>query len=275
MIVPQEFTCHINVAYPQSNLLTFEEWLTQQTLPELEREFIPIHTTAYHVNNGYGQNGECIRKLQEFFDGLDRSKKYFCVWQYDDGLLIDTKDLDIVTFGMSYRLQEQKPTHIIPLIGQMPPSINAEKKYIASFIGSITHPIREKLVQALKGKEHYYISTESHSADEYHTIMAQSVFTLCPVGYGKTSFRQYESIHQNSIPIVIYEDEVMEPYGINTDKYGIKVHDSGIELIPTIVESISDMALELKRKKMKQLYPILCTYDGVLGEIIKTLQNEN
>ncbi len=274
MIVPQEFTCHINVAYPQSNLLTFEEWLTQQSLPELERVFIPIHVTSFHVNNGYGQNQQAIKLLQDFFDGLDRSKKYWCVFQYDDGLLIDTKDLDIITFGMSYRLPEQKPTHVIPLIGQMPPQRPIQHKMIASFVGSITHPVRQKLIDTCSDAIGIYVSTNSMDADSYYRLMRESRFSLCPVGYGKTSFRFYESIHNGSIPVLIYEDEIMEPYGIDINEYGIKIHESEIELIPEILNSVSMGNILKKQKRMKELYPILCTYDGVLGEIIKTLRNE-
>ncbi len=284
MIVPQELKCHINVAYPQSNVIPFEEWLTQQRLPELERVFIPIHITSFHVNNSYGQDQKAIRLLQDFFDSLDRSKKYWMVFQYDDGLLIDTKDLDIVTFGMSYRLPEQKPTYVIPLIGQMFPympvcnvidaKIVLNKSYIANFIGSITHPIREKLVNTLKREDGYYMSTEHHQPSDYHYIMSDSTFTLCPVGYGKTSFRTYESIHQKSIPIIIYEDEVMEPYGIDINEYGVKIHESSIELISEILESVSPWAIDNKRKRMNELYRDLCTYEGVYDYIIKTLQNE-
>jgi len=275
MIVPKEFQCHINTDYPISNKLIFEEWLTQQTLPELERVFIPIHITSYHVNNNYGQDPYARQRLQNLFDGLDRSKKYWCVWQYDDGLLIDTKDLDIVTFGMSYRLPEQKPIYVIPLIGQMPEYLGINNNsYVASFIGNVTHPLREKIINYLENKEGFYVTKTTHHYSLYTQIMCQSAFSICPVGYGKTSFRHYESINQGSIPVVVFEDEVMEPYGIDINEYGVKIHESAIDLIPQILSSFSPYAIEQKRKRMKELYPILCTYEGVLSMIIKTLQNE-
>lgn len=277
--VPDFLRPHINTDYPQSNKLIFEEWLTQQTLPQLEREFIPIHVTAFHVNNNYGQNRECIYKLQEFFDGLDRSKKYWCVWQYDDGLLIDTKDLDIVTFGMSYRLPEQKPTYVIPLIGQMGnkkyPEVTfySEYKYFASFVGNITHPIRKKLVDNLVNTPNYYISTFNHSHDEYNSIIANSKFTLSPIGYGRCSFRFFEAIYQGSIPVSI--GDCIEPYGIDFNEYGVKILEDKIEVIPEILNSFTPYEIEKKRKRMKELYPILCTYEGVFGKIIETLKNES
>ena len=274
MIIPQELLCHINVAYPQSNITPFEEWLTQQTLPELERVFIPIHITSFHVNNSYGQDPQSIKLLQDFFDSLDRSKKYWMVFQYDDGLLIDTKDLDIVTFGMSYRLPEQKPTYELPLIGQMEDKLEIEKTCTASFIGSMTHPLRQKMMDRLRFENGYAVSANFIPYCLYTEMLASSIFSLCPIGYGKTSFRHYESIHQGSIPVVIFEDELMEPYGIDINEYGVKIHESAIDLIPEILASISPYAIEQKRKRMKELYPVLCTYEGVFSRIIKTLQNE-
>ncbi len=272
--VPEWTRPHICTSYPPSNHLPFEEWLTQQTLPELEREFIPIHLTSYWVNNGYGNDLQAKQRMQEFFDGLDRSKKYWVVIQYDDQFVIDIKDLDIVTFGMSYRLPKQKPTYVIPLIGQMGQHYEMSRRFTANFIGNKTHTIRDKMLEAIKHNTDYYVSLNAHSHEDYNSIMAQSVFSLCPIGYGKTSFRQYEAIYQESIPVVIFEDEVMEPYGIDINEYGVKIHESSIELISEILESVSPWAIDNKRKRMNELYRDLCTYEGVYDYIIKTLQNE-
>ena len=272
--VPNYLKPHICVDYPQSNKLIFEEWLTQQALPQLEREFIPIHVTSYHVNNNYGQDREAIYKLQEFFDGLDRSKKYWGVWQYDDGLLIDTKDLDIVTFGMSYRLPEQKPTYGLPLIGQMNYGYIRDRKYKASFVGTRTHHIRDEIVSALKNQPNYFISTEPLTPNEYFKIMEQSEFTICPRGYGVPSFRAFEAIYHGSIPVYV-SDVFLEPYGIDFNEYGVKIHESEIPMIYDILRSFTPYVIDTKRKKIKELYPILCTYEGVLGKIIEILNNES
>lgn len=277
--VPDYLRPHINTDYPQSNKLIFEEWLTQQALPQLEREFIPIHVTAYHVNNNYGQDREAIYKLQEFFDGLDRSKKYWCVWQYDDGLLIDTKDLDIVTFGMSYRLPEQKPTYVIPLIGQMHPKLIEENRYIASFMGNKTHPIRDEMFAAFGNRRGfvevdggwYRLDYTNESPYVYMATMAASTFSLCPRGYALPSFRAFEAIHQGSIPVYI-SDEFMEPYGIDFNEYGVKIHQHQVPMLHDILRSFTPYDIEKKRNRMKELYPILCTYEGVLSKIIDTLK---
>lgn len=278
MIVPQEFTPHISVSYPPSNHLIFEEWYAQQPLPEIEREYLGIFWTSYLVNNGYGEEPISLQKLQSFIDGLPRDKKYYTIFQFDNGCMVDFKDLDIVTFGMSYRLPEQKPTYVIPLIGQMltvQSHFEVKNKWDrkCNFIGSKTHPIREKMLSVVNGKSAYYLSTTSCGQDEFYKIIESSRYTLCPRGYGIPSFRCYEAIHQGSVPVYI-SDDFMEPYGIDFDEYGVKIHESAIDLIDEILDSISIYSYIKKLNRMKELYPILCTYSGVFSEIIKTLQNE-
>lgn len=276
--VPQEFRPHICVDYPPSNKLIFEEWYAQQDIPETEREYLGIFWTSYLVNNGYGEEPIALQRLQDYVDSLPRNKRYYTIFQFDNGCMVDFKDLDIVTFGMSYRLPEQKPTYVIPLIGQMgerkypKPIMGVGRDYTASFVGSITHKIREDLVNYITHVPNYYISIAQHSHDKYNEIMAKSTFTLAPIGYGRCSFRLFEAIHQGSIPVII--GDCIEPYGIDFNEYGVKIHESVIEMIPEILASFSPYSIEQKRKRMKELYPILCTYSGVFSEIIKTLQNE-
>lgn len=272
--VPNWAKPHICTSYPQSNHLPFEEWLTQQELPQFEREFIPIHITSYWVNNNYGNDIYAKQKMQEFFNELDKSKKYWCVFQYDDGLLIDTKDLDIITFGMSWRLESQKPTYVIPLIGQPYKKIHAQKKYKANFIGNMTHPIRNEIINTLRNKEGYYISAASHNVDEFNRIMAESIFTLAPRGYGTPSFRAYEAMYQGSIPVYI-SDEFAIPLNTNFNDYGVLIKSENIALIDEILNSYNEYNIKMKREAIADFYSKYCTYEGLKERIIETLQNEN
>jgi len=274
MIVPQELICHINTDYPKSNKVPFEEWFIQQSFPELEREIIKIPITSWWVNHNYGNDVQAKQKMQSFFDGLDRSKKYAIVCQYDDQLLIDTNDLDIVTFGMSYRLPEQKPTYVIPLIGQMGHRLIREKKYKASFIGSRTHPMRDEIVSVLSGKKDYFVSTEPFRPQDYFDIMAESEFVIAPAGYALPSFRAFEAIHNYAIPVYVWDEDLMEPYGIPFNEYGVTIQRTNIPIIQELIESHSQYSINLKIKRAEELYRDLCTYEGVYDYIIKTLQNE-
>lgn len=43
----------------------------------------------------------------------------------------------------------------------------------------------------------------------YHELMARSLFTLCPAGYGRWSFRMIEALLNGSIPVIISDDYVL------------------------------------------------------------------
>jgi organic radical activating enzyme len=54
----------------------------------------------------------------------------------------------------------------------------------------------------------------------YHDLMARSIFTLCPAGYGRWSFRFVEALLNGSIPILV-SDEYVLPFAdkIDWNKY--------------------------------------------------------
>jgi hypothetical protein len=100
--------------------------------------------------------------------------------------------------------------------------------------------------------------------------MAESVFTICPRGYGLPSFRTFEAIHNYSIPVYV-SDEFMIPYGKDFSEYGVIVRSDEIAILPEILSSFSQYTINQKMKRMEELYWWLCTYEGVKDRIIQTL----
>lgn len=264
---------HICVDYPKSNKLIFEEWLYQQELPETEREYLPIFWTSYWVNNGYGNDAAAKQKMQDYVNSLDTTKKYWTVWQYDDGMVVDMSHLDILTFGMSYRDDKDKPDVNLPLIGQpYVLSIATQKKYKACFVGSITDPIRKQLVESLAGKEGYYISTAPHDELQYHQILAESTFALAPRGYGLPSFRAYEAMQHGTIPVYI-SDKFMYPYGM-WDEFGVDIAAEDVHYADMILGSYSQGEIDDKRSWLKENFDKYFTYTGCRQQIINYLLSE-
>ena len=243
--VPEMFKPKIRVEYPPDNKQIFEEWFYENAYvqvqePWIKRHYLPIFWTSFQVNNDYGK-GRKMHDLQAYIDGLDRSKKYFTITQYDDGPLVDFKDLDIKVFGSGGGRIDVP----IPLVCMKHPGVTeyvppSERKYIASFIGSITHPIRQKMLDylytlSIERRKRYYISTEHHDISRYCEIMSQSTFALCPRGYGKTSFRICEAIQYKTIPVYI-SDEFIYPFNGPEDYYGLSVEESDIQHIDIMLE---------------------------------------
>lgn len=211
--VPRQFQVPQQHKYPPDNKTEFEWWLKENTRPgELlgkERTYLPITWTAYWCNNGYGKKERNKNALQLFIDNLPRDRKYWSVCQYDDGPMVDFKDLDIKIFGMSGgRIDYPIPLLCCPHKWEFP---HVKKDIFCSFVGSDTHPIRRELIKEFEGKPDCYVTFKKLKLQDYCQILARSVFALCPRGYGKSSFRIVEALQYKAIPVYC-TDQFIIPY---------------------------------------------------------------
>ena len=95
----------------------------------------------------------------------------------------------------------------------------------------------------------------------YDEIMARSVFTLCPAGYGRWSFRFIEALLHGSIPVLLCDDYVM-PFAdqIRWDDYCIVVPEkdalSTIDLLRCLpVEGVARLQANILRDRARFLRP--------------------
>lgn len=264
-----DLTPHINVAYPKNNEIIFEEWFREVYRGcYTDRELLPINFTSFWVNNGYGNNLEAKKYLQDFVDGLDRSKKYFCVVQYDDGVLIDFKDLDVLQLNMSKKVDVE-----IPLLCQPHPyKFMTEKKWLANFVGGRTHPIRSN-AERLKDLFGYYISYEQHNIESYCKILHESIFTLCFRGYGRSSFRICESLQYGSIPVYI-SDEFINQWDLDFNDFGVVIEEKDAGRIDEILSEISPQEILRKQNLLEGVYKNYYTFESNLINVKEFLQLE-
>ena len=102
METPIIFKQIINTVYPYENLIEFERWFDMNYIDNnYNRKYLDIYWCSYQVNNNYGNDLEAINKLQIYIDSLPRNEKYFTISQYDNGVGVDFKDLDVLQFNMS------------------------------------------------------------------------------------------------------------------------------------------------------------------------------
>lgn len=266
--VLEKFRPHIKVDYPPNNTLIFEEWFSQNVETFLEsthREYLPIHWTSYYVNHGYGKDQKALSELQQFIDSLDTDKKYYTVLQYDDGILNDISGLDIKVFGSG----GGRIDYPIPLVTMPHPYyFEGDKEIFCSFIGSITHPIRSKLLSLYSDR---YLMVKDHvPIEEYCRIMHKSTFCLVPRGYGKTSFRICEALQYGAIPIYV-SDEFIIPGHKDFNEYGVLIHSDQINEIDDILKSISVDQIVLKQEAGKRIYQEMFTFEGCKKLILDNL----
>lgn len=254
----------IKVEYPPNNKKIFEEWFFENyTSCNTDRELLPIFPTSFHVNNGYGAKKE---ELQMYCDTLDEGKKYFIICQYDDGCMVDWKGKDVLEFNMSKNTGVTIPLLCMP----HPYKFIEKKKYVANFIGSRTHPIRNEL-EKFKGLDEWYISFEPHNIEDYCRILSESIYTICPRGYGLNSFRISEGLQYNSIPIYI-SDEFVLPFSIDFTKYGVLIPS---ENLFNGLKLTTDRFLGyLTHENLQDVYNAHYTYNGCFKNIINYLETE-
>jgi Exostosin family len=269
VFVPDQFREPINVIYPPDNVQAFEEWLCYNFSGcNTDRLFLPVNWTAFYVNHNYGNDKEAIRSLQDFISTLDKTKKYWTCVQYDDSILNDVSGLNLLRFEMSKNIGVQ-----IPLMCQPHPyKFETEKKYLVSFVVSRTHPCRNG-IEKYVNKEGWYISYEPHSIEKYCQILHESIFVLCPRGYGLASFRCSEAMQYGAIPIYI-SDEFVQPLGLDFNEYGILVNSEDVSSLAMRLSMLSDEEVVKKQMKVKEIYEEYYTYEGCFKNITKHIEAE-
>ncbi len=187
--------------------------------------------------------------------------------QYDDGILNHLKDLDILVFSMSIPGKNNIPLLCKPHKWEFP-ELKGFRDIYASFIGKITHSLREDLMK-VKGTPGWSLSSGKHDLIDYCQMLASSVFTLCPRGYGRTSFRIAEAVQYGSIPVYISDEFVLPEYLHFTD-YGVLITP---EQLPNLREILAAIPLEEIARKQKALKEVSrwYTYEGTKNHILKTI----
>lgn len=258
--------------YPPDNAITFERWYFENWTgtDDRERLYLPIQWTALYCNNGYG-NSAILQHVQKYIDSLDRSKKYYTIVQYDDGILNNIEQLDIKVCAMAGpRIDFSLPLLCTPHKFNFN-ARDTKKIYKASFIGNYTHAMRATMIQQLEGKDGYYVTTQHHSLLDYCKVIAQSQYVLCPRGYGQSSFRIQEAIDFDAIPIYI-SDEFIFPYNMPAFPFGITMlPDADIDAAINYVEETGqDKIIRKCIENSKNLF----TYSGCKKQILEHLKQE-
>lgn len=264
--VPEHFRPKHPFAYPGDNDVDFERWYYENYTGVEGRTYLPVMWTAFYCNmNSSRLKPGPLASLQKYLDSLDRTKKYYTIVQYDDGILNSLKGLDIKVFSMSGTPMD----YPLPLICQKHKYPAASKKDIfCSFIGRNTHPIRTEI---LKIKEPGWLITDKiQKLPQFCDTLSRSVFTLCPRGYGVSSFRICEAMQYGSIPVYI-SDQFVEPHSIDFNLYGVKITPDQIKDLPKI---LSEIDIESKQHNVNLAYTSMFTYESNKTKIDNNIKLE-
>lgn len=269
--VPKQFMVAMPFHYPQDNHIVFEKWYYDTFKDKSERLYLPVQWTGYHVTHNYGNDKKAVASLQGYIDGLDRSKKYYTICQFDLGCMVDFKDLDILVFGMA----GGRIDYCLPLLC-MPHKFEFDnpKTLFANFIGRKTHPVREKVIEGLRHRQGCYVSEASHDLSAYCSIISSSLFTIAPRGFSSTSFRVLEALQYGSIPVIV-TDELLVPHGARIFDYAIVIPNNEAEYIYDILQEVGEDEIKELQSKLKYYFEFYFTYSSNKRLISERLKNDN
>lgn len=214
---------------------------------ETDRIYLPISWTKCYKFCSAAMKA----KLQKFISELDPKYRYFTVIQLDNGLhhpslTIRVPDnVDILFFSAGgFTTSEKSKNVVIPLLLGHQEKKDVPKTRLASFLGSLhTDPVRQELHDTHKD----FILFDKSS--NWSSVMESSYFSLCPRGFGPTSFRLAEAIQLGSIPIYVWDKDLLLPFDglIDWDKFSIIINRKDVKsLVSRMLEvNTTNMLKEL------------------------------
>lgn len=247
----------------------FHEWFKSSKIVS-NRFYIPVYWTTCYVDNKY-------QGLQEALMRLNPNMKYFTVAQHDDAIR-EKLPPDTICFNAGGNGGGIPiPLVCSPIKRDIIP--NNDRDIFCSFVGSMTHPIRNAMEFVLKGNPKYKIAsrdwTSSVSEDAFGSfvdITSRSIFSLCPRGYGRSSFRLYEAMQLGAIPVFIY-DQKWIPFEdeIDWSEFSVLIPAENINKIDEILSSISSEKIDSMRKKLSSAWESNFTMESIFKRISKKI----
>ena len=250
--VPLEYTNPEQyMGYPPYNKsINFELYFYDKFINKnLDTKFtyIPVQWTNYHLKNEHSINKKELTNL--ITKNLNIDKDYFTIVQYSGGPQVDLQNTLIFSQGGIFDINEKYNNFLpLPLITKEKVQRHDKKKILlASYTGRQTHQIRKKMEKTLSKNKDIKITNLSsmkseftnEQFDSYRDLISESYFSLCPRGYGPTSFRLYESISLGSVPIYISDDFFL-PFKelIDWENLAVLIKPREIKKIPRILNKL-------------------------------------
>ena len=253
----------------------YEFWQRYQaTLPseKLTRIYLPVLWTDYYLR--YGIKKRDRRLARYLCRNLSLNRNYFTIIQNDDGILEEIPD-NVLVFSAGGAGDVP-----IPLLKGDPPRAQRAKDILCSFMGSINTwndraGVRSTMYQALSKVPGFHFGSGSYA--EFLDITSRSVFTLCPRGYGRTSFRMYEAMAAGSIPIYLWDDVPWLPYQdvLMWDEISISIPVGRVRELPDIIAGIPAERVAAMQARIRELFEEYFTLEGTCNQILRYVQQES
>jgi organic radical activating enzyme len=230
-----------------------------------------ITSTCHYLDKGrhilvstgdVGQRAESKHEMTEQANPKRAyNKKY--AWLDDRFILIVLESLATLS---------KQDIAILPYQAEDMENEKGERDIFASFMGQLTqdhlppqHIRGGRLIEAQKHfeqrKDGILIGTPLQLEQflgqkfSYHELMARSVFTLCPAGYGRWSFRMIEALLKGSIPVILSDDYVLPMAEvIDWKKCCIVVEEWQLLFLDKILKAVPDAVIHQMQEDIRRFH---------------------
>jgi hypothetical protein len=291
VVLPPQFQPGTSIIYPPFKKGRYMEEYAYEYMKEhastidTDYVYLPVFWTNLQNHPGFNKMKAGLSiLLQRAIDVFPKNTTFFTVVQHDDGPQLPLPKQTIVFGACTGSIP-------LPLIYEDTDQVLASqprtspRPYLASFVGTITHSVRNKMIQAVQNKEDVFLETKPHSlwtnqvptsaAELFIDATLQSKFCLAPRGYGRGSFRFYEAMLLDTIPVYFWDDQEWLPYKdiIDYSTFSVSIHEKDIEKTYNILESISKETYQSMVEHLKR-YRDLFTLGGMCEYILLKIKTK-
>ena len=157
----------------------------------------------------------------------------------------------------------------------------SEKNYLASFVGTYnTHKLRTKIYNMFEKNPNFKFETRGlwtnnipeNLADIFINTTLNSKFCLAPRGFGRSSFRFFEAMLLDTIPVYFWDDIEWLPYKdiLDYSKFSISIKENDITKTAEILKSITSeeyMTMMEELKKVRRYFTLEGMSDYIINKI--------
>lgn len=159
------------------------------------------------------------------------------------------------------------------------PLLAKNRNYFAVFPGTIVghdpRHVREAMNESVsKFGTDYGVNIHLGLSQDWQRLLCDSRFTLCPRGFGRTSYRIAETLQMGRVPIYVYSDVPWIPYKHLFRHVGFVVHISELHTLLKKVSRISQRQLNIREQRALRLAKSHFSYEAVMSQIERFLLNE-
>jgi hypothetical protein len=200
---------------------------------------------------------------------------YITVSQNDEGIMAGEGNNNLKRFPNILVLSGGGYGHVpVPLLIKEREAIDvpmSARNVYMSFMGSMwtsPHGVRRKMGGALSANGDKNHTMKVGKGSEWQTVLAHSKFSMCPRGFGRTSFRLAETVQMHRIPVYVYSDVAWVPYADMFESFGFVAHADKVDaLVQKIKTTVDDATITKMEETLRKIAPTHFTMKGMMDQI--------